>query len=88
MLKRQDEALLTLQVRVACRPAESRGGVGGSGGGGGLRKRRRSAVDTASTTYCRVPTQILFSNSLCFPCLTLNFPCANLRNLKKCYMQN
>ena len=32
----------------------------------------------------RVPTQIAFSNSLCFPCfsrLTSNFPCANLRDL-------
>ena len=29
----------------------------------------------------RVPTQIAFSNSLCFPCLTVNFPCANLRGL-------
>ena len=29
----------------------------------------------------RVPTQIAFSNSLSFPCLTTNFPCANLRDL-------
>ena len=29
----------------------------------------------------RVPTQISFSNSLCFPCSTTNFPCANLRDL-------
>ena len=29
----------------------------------------------------RVPTQISFSNSLCFPCATANFPCANLHNL-------
>ena len=29
----------------------------------------------------RVPTQIVFSNSLSFPCLTGNFPCANLHNL-------
>ena len=29
----------------------------------------------------RVPTQIVFSNSLCFPCPTANFPCANLHNL-------
>ena len=29
----------------------------------------------------RVPTQIAFSNYLCFPCPTANFPCAILRNL-------
>ena len=29
----------------------------------------------------RVPTQISFSNSRCFPCLTANFPCANVRDL-------
>ena len=29
----------------------------------------------------RVPTQIAFSNSLCFPCLTVNFPSAKLRDL-------
>ena len=28
----------------------------------------------------RVPTQILFTNSLCFPCPSGNFPCAHLRN--------
>ena len=28
----------------------------------------------------RVPTQIGFSNSLCFPCPT-TFPCANVRDL-------
>ena len=29
----------------------------------------------------QVPNQISFSNSLCFTCLTANFPCANLRDL-------
>ena len=29
-------------------------------------------------TSFRVPTQIAFSNSLCFPCPTATFPCANL----------
>ena len=28
----------------------------------------------------RVPTQNVFSNSLCFPCPTANFPCATLHN--------
>ena len=28
----------------------------------------------------RVPTQILFTNSLCFPCPSGSFPCAHLRN--------
>ena len=40
----------------------------------------------------RIPTQIAFSNSLCFPCFfpcaTANFPCANLRDLCLLHMQN
>ena len=36
----------------------------------------------------RVPTQIVFSNSLFFPCLTANFPCANLRHLWLLHAQN
>ena len=32
--------------------------------------------------------QISFSNSLCFPCLTENFPSANLSDLRMCHMQN
>ena len=39
-------------------------------------------------TLCRVPTQIVFSNSLCFPCPTANFPCANLHNLWLLHTQN
>ena len=40
-------------------------------------------------TWCRVPpTQIAFSKSLCFSCLTVNFPCANLRDLWLLYTQN
>ena len=31
--------------------------------------------------YYKGPTQISFSNSLCFPSLTADFPCANLRDL-------
>ena len=38
--------------------------------------------------HCRVPTQIVFSNSLCFPCPTANFPCDNLHNLWLLHTQN
>ena len=34
-----------------------------------------------SDDFFKVPTQIAFSNSLCSPCPTANFPCANLRDL-------
>ena len=36
----------------------------------------------------RVPTQIVFSNSLCFPCPIANFPCANLHHLWLLHRQN
>ena len=36
----------------------------------------------------RVPTQIVFSNSLCFTCPIANFPCANLHHLWLLHRRN
>ena len=45
-------------------------------------------IDHTSLCIGRVPTQISFSNSLCFPCTTANFLCANLRDLCLLHTQN
>ena len=42
------------------------------GGGGGLLKGDLTHQSPNPSLKSRVPTQIVFSNSLCFPCLTVN----------------
>ena len=46
-----------------------------------LDSETETLIKTLEWRRNRVPTQIAFSNSLCFPCMTVNFPCANLRDL-------
>ena len=60
---------MTLENRGRSKKTDGRSGPKSKGG------------SLAVGTYLRVPTQIAFSNSLCFPCPTANFPCANLRDL-------
>ena len=38
--------------------------------------------------YVRVPSQVAFSNSLCFPCPSATFPCTNLHDLWLLHTQN
>ena len=52
------------------------------------RVRTRDLLIVWPLTTPRVPTQIEFSNSLGFPCLTANFPCSNLRDLQLSSFKN